>query len=635
MRGCSLIICMMFLFGCSADKKVDIVLYPPAFEYLNAKIKTWVDGGYYDGFAMKIMKDNELLFENYRGGYTDTTALHVASAGKWIASATIAALVDEGILSWDDEVSKYLPGFADVNRDATLRQLLSHTSGFPDYHPEGTPRDDYQLLRDAVKHIIDLPADTLPGTKFKYGGLSMQVAGRMAEIASGKNWETLFQEKMAQPLNMKYSYFVPVSLEPGFNPMLGGAFKTCLHDYMNFLNMMANNGKFNGKQILSTLAIEEIEADQVKGAKFSQPEFPANARQNYHNGIYGLGVMREELSEDGTASLISSPGWAGAYPWIDRSNNVYGFCIAKVKGNAKSEGFSSFWGSAVMPLFARDAIHQMNYPRGVKTGKADMGNAQLYYEEMGEGEPLILVHGHSLNHRMWDEQFFELAKYYRVIRYDMRGYGYSSPQTETEQFTHVEDLVRLMDVLEIPKAHIVGLSLGGYIGADMLGWFPDRMLSTILACGNVRPWPKPSVPMSKEEAERRDKEIIELKKKGVDTMKREWFNGLMQSGGTQKERMRKPLWNMIYQWDAWQPLHKEVRVIAGGDAYDKLKENSSHIPVMILEGESEYNRYSKSPEILNYLPNGYLKVINDAGHMLNMERPEDFNEVVLEFLSKR
>ena len=60
----------------------------------------------------------------------------------------------------------------------------------------------------------------------------------------------------------------------------------------------------------------------------------------------------------------------------------------------------------------------------------------------------------------------------------------------------------------------------------------------------------------------------------------------MQSGGTRKERMRVPLWEMIDDWDAWQPLHKEVRVIIGLDAYAKLKENHPQVPTLIVEGRS-------------------------------------------------
>ena len=269
----------------------------------------------------------------------------------------------------------------------------------------------------------------------------------------------------------------------------------------------------------------------------------------------------------------------------------------------------------------------------VKSGYMKVPEGSLYYEEAGTGEPLIFIHGHSLDRRMWNEQFFKFAKHYRAIRYDLRGYGISSKQTEDFQFTHAEDLVALMDALHIRKAHIVGLSLGGFVGADMLGCFPDRMLSAFLASGNIRKSKGPSEPMTKEEAAKRDEEIAALEKKGVDVMKKEWFEGLMQSGGTRKERMRVPLWEMIDDWDAWQPLHKEVRVIIGLDAYAKLKENHPQVPTLIVEGRSPGNRYSDHPEILDYLPNGKLKLLDDCGHMMNMEQPEAFNEALEEFLN--
>lgn len=89
---------------------------------------------------------------------------------------------------------------------------------------------------------------------------------------------------------------------------------------------------------------------------------------------------------------------------------------------------------------------------------------------------------------------------------------------------------------------------------------------------------------------------------------------------------------MIDDWDAWQPLHKEVRVVAGLDALAKLKENRPSVPTLIVEGRSPENRFSDHPEILNYLPNGKLKIIEDCGHMMNMERSEEFNVSLEEFL---
>lgn len=271
--------------------------------------------------------------------------------------------------------------------------------------------------------------------------------------------------------------------------------------------------------------------------------------------------------------------------------------------------------------------------RAQKQGRVGVLQGSLYYEEQGSGEPVILIHGHSLDRRMWDGQFSELARRYRVIRYDMRGYGKSTPQIENFQFTHAEDLIVLMDSLHIDKAHIIGLSLGGEVGADMVGWFPERVRSAVLVSGNLRLTLGPSQPMRGAEAARYDEKIARNKAMGVDELKRRWFRRLMNMGGSRRERMRDALWTMIEEWDAWQSYHKEVRTVAGLDAFARLKKNRPAIPVLIVEGRAPGNHFSARPEMLKHLPKGRLKVIDDCGHMLNMERPAEFNKVVLDFLS--
>lgn len=325
------------------------------FSGLYHKIKTWVDSGYYNGASIIIVKDNKTIYEAYFGNYDTNTVAYIASAGKWLAAATIAAIVDEKKLSWDDKVIRWLPQFKDAKGQATLRQLLSHTAGFPDYQPKGVRPDNYQTLKESVEHIVDLPADTLPGTKFKYGGLAMQVAGRMAELATGSNWETLFREKIAKPLGMIRTYFTPVDETPGHNPMLGGGARTDLQGYANFLSMIINNGVYNGRIILSRDAIKEMQANQLNKAKLNKGEYVHRARNTGRNDIYGLGEWREELNEKGEAVLISSPSWAGAYPWIDKKNNVYGFFLARV--TSVKNGFTPFYTSPVLPMIVRNVLN--------------------------------------------------------------------------------------------------------------------------------------------------------------------------------------------------------------------------------------------------------------------------------------
>ena len=260
------------------------------------------------------------------------------------------------------------------------------------------------------------------------------------------------------------------------------------------------------------------------------------------------------------------------------------------------------------------------------------GEGKIYYEEKGEGEPLILLHGHSLDTRMWDLQFDEFARHYRTIRMDFRGYGRSSKQTETFQFTHLDDLLAVMDYLKIEKAHIVGLSMGSFVAGDMVAMAPERMLSCVMASGGIRSVQGPSEPMGAEESARRDKEIAELKAKGIDVYKREWLETLISEGGSRREEMRGPLWQMINDWDAWQPLHKEVRMFWAREAWKRLEEICPSVPTLMLRGDSKGEGKPYSPKELKYLPNGTALLLPDCGHMMNMEQPETFNRAVLQFL---
>ena len=328
------------------------------FSAVTAKVQDWVDKGYYPGAAMLVAKYNQIIYQKCFGSYTPDTSVLIASAGKWLAAATVMSLVDEGKLSLDDHPSKFLPEFKNDPKDkATLRQMLSHTSGYPPYQPKDKPVDKYQTLFESVEHLLPLPPDYQPGERFDYGGLAMQVAGRMVEVATGKDWETLFQDRIAKPCQMTNTHFVPVDQGGGHSPMLGGGARSNLRDYANFLSMIFNDGKFGEKRVLSAKAVREMQADQLRGAFVKQPEFPARVRGATHNSIYGLGEWREDLDLRGNAVLISSPSWAGAYPWIDKTTGVYGVIIAHVDGaKAGPDKFSGFYSSPELAALVREIL---------------------------------------------------------------------------------------------------------------------------------------------------------------------------------------------------------------------------------------------------------------------------------------
>lgn len=616
-----------FMFGLYADgqKKINVVY---DFSPVRHKIQSWIDSGYYKGASLIIVKDNRVAEEHFFGDYKPETVAYIASAGKWVAAAVIAAVVDDGKLNWNDKVKDRLPEFTDIKGEATLAQLLSHTAGYPDYQPRDKPIDIYQTLEASVTHIVSLPADTLPGAKFRYGGLSMQVAGRMAELATGKDWETLFQEKIAGPLGMKATHFTPVDSAGGHAPMLGGGARTSLHDYANFLEMIMHDGVFHGKRILSVNAIKQMEGDQVGSAQVNAGEFVENVRASYRKDIYGLGEWREEVNGTGEAVLISSPSWAGAYPWIDKTNNLYGFFLTHVSD--MKNGFSSFYASPVLPVIVRDVLKDASHPEVKRSFITTDDGAHLFYEESGKGEPLIFIHGHSFDHYEWNPQFYLFAEKYRVIRYDVRGYGQSSMPTEFSSSSHAEDLLQLMNALHIQKAHIVGLSMGGFIATDFLALHQDRTLSITAASGDV--WdgsPGPDTPWNAETIKAARNKIEAFKSKGIFNSKKDWFNALTIRNGQPIENIRVPVWNMIYKWDAWQPLHVEPRFLLGTSVVNKLKQQTIRVPVMVLTGDADSGRKN---QLIECVPTAKQVFIPNAGHVSNLENAEGFNRAIFYFL---
>lgn len=607
--------------GCAWSAAAKALLAAPDFSWLDARLLDCVERGYFDGIGLMLGCGEQVLHTACFGNGRPDAALHVASTGKWTAAATIATLVDAGKLGWDDPVRKYLPQFTDAKGDATLRQLLSHTAGYPDYQPQGRRRDDYPTLEEAIAHIVDLPAVNRPGEIFQYGGLAMQVAGRMAEIAAGQSFDAIFQSRIAQPLGMAHSGYSPVSTEPGFSPLLGGSLFTSVQDYGRFLMMISQNGVYRGKRIVSERAVAYMQSSQLEGARVRRGEYVEMVRQDLRKDIYGLGQWREEIDRDGHAQLISSPGWAGAYSWFDKQYQVWGVVIAKANvERAVADGYSTFLGSGIYAPMVRTAFDDAAQ-RSTRRATVAIEGATLHYEESGTGEPIIFLHGHSFDRRQWQPQVEQFEREFRVIRYDLRGYGRSSLPQEGQQFLHADDLRQLMDALGIKRAHLVGLSLGGFVVTDFIALYPGRALSATMAGGDLFDVPGPDEPWTAATLATRRADIGALRTSGIAPFKQQWLDGLISQSGTGRDKLRQPLWRMIDEWQAWQPLHVEPRLLLGRSVRRHLVAQRPALPVLIVRGDRE----KMGLEISELLPQAKIVILRDCGHVSNMEQAALFS----------
>ena len=292
------------------------------------------------GCALILIKDDGVIYRKAFGRYSVDKVVPIASASKWLSGAVIVSLVEEGKLALDDPVSKYLPEFEGEKSNITIRQLFSHTSGLP---AEAPCRNNKRTsLQNCTLEIGRLNLRSKPGAEFYYGGVSMHVGGRIAEIVAAKPWNQLFIEKIASPLGMTSTDFYAYGESD--NPRPAGDARSSAADYGRFLQMILNQGKFDGRQVLSTESLVEMHRDQTAGARIAYTIYEKHGRLDPElpSARYGIGVWREKFDEH-TGDLLeaSSHGALGFTPWIDVKRNLAG--VLSVQSSM----------SRVMPVYMR------------------------------------------------------------------------------------------------------------------------------------------------------------------------------------------------------------------------------------------------------------------------------------------
>jgi CubicO group peptidase (beta-lactamase class C family) len=215
--------------------------------------------------------------------------------------------------------------------------VLSQTTGLG---PAGLDlSQDYRMtLAESAKAIAAAPPASQPGARFVYGGPGFQVAGAVVEAAAGKRWEEVFQEKIGRPLDMKDTYWanlatlVPTKeqLAQTRNPTLQGGAVSTAQDYMQFLAMLAGDGLYEGRRVLSHEAVEAILTDQTANAVMA-PSGVAMLDKSH----YALGNWCEAWA-GARCTRSSSLGAWGVFPWLDRDSGLYGVNFLYEKDKAFS-----------------------------------------------------------------------------------------------------------------------------------------------------------------------------------------------------------------------------------------------------------------------------------------------------------
>ncbi len=250
--------------------------------------------------------------------FTTGSRVRIASCSKWLSAALVMTFVDEGKLSVIDSIGKYLPIFTQYGKGAIkVSDCLSHLTGIqqPELKESIQSMQALHSMDEAMLALAKQPMEGIPGKTFHYGNAGLQICAAIVEKIGKKDFETLFAERIAQPLDMKNTDYGKKEI-----PLAAGGAWSTADDYMNFLIMILHKGMFNGKRILSEQSITEMQKNRTANADIQST--PAQKRATN----YGYGEWVDE-EENGVTKAVSSPGLFGSVPIVDNKRNYCAFLM--------------------------------------------------------------------------------------------------------------------------------------------------------------------------------------------------------------------------------------------------------------------------------------------------------------------
>ncbi|HEY5823927.1 MAG TPA: alpha/beta fold hydrolase [Cyclobacteriaceae bacterium] len=255
------------------------------------------------------------------------------------------------------------------------------------------------------------------------------------------------------------------------------------------------------------------------------------------------------------------------------------------------------------------------------------GNEVSYFDE-GKGITIVFIHGFPFDKSMWGQQLVLLRDQFRVIAYDVRGHGNTSANSNEfsiPQFTN--DLLAFLNQLEIEKVIICGLSMGGYIALHAIESFPDKITGLILSDTQCA--------ADTEEAKGKRMKTIELiRNNGLDQYASDSVKNLFAPSSLENQKDKVDFIKNTILKTVPDNICKALMALANRKEKCSILEKIK-VPVLILVGEEDkVTPIAAATKMHELIKGSTLHSIKKAGHLSNLENPEEFNTYLKEFLTK-
>lgn len=268
-------------------------------------------------------------------------------------------------------------------------------------------------------------------------------------------------------------------------------------------------------------------------------------------------------------------------------------------------------------------------PEKSKAGFASINGIDLYFETKGTGQPLLLLHAGVADSRMWDKQFELFSQTHQVIRCDLRGFGQS--RNSPGLFAHYEDIAALLKYLKIEAVSLVGASFGGYVALDFVSAYPEKVTALVLVAPALGGYEFKSTEMldffAAEEAALAQGDIAAATELNLKM----WVDGFQRDeaevSAQVREQVKRMQLNIFAQPDVAETEEKEL-ILPAIDQLEKIA-----VPTLVINGDKDVAEFqSLSSLIAEKIGPSRHVIIPGAAHLPSLEKPEEFNRIVLEFL---
>ncbi|MBS0643494.1 MAG: alpha/beta hydrolase [Acetobacteraceae bacterium] len=261
---------------------------------------------------------------------------------------------------------------------------------------------------------------------------------------------------------------------------------------------------------------------------------------------------------------------------------------------------------------------------------------RLYYEESGSGTPVIFVHEFAGDHRSWEAQMRHFSRRYRAITYAARGYPPSDVPDDAVKYSQAratDDIAAVLDHLKIDKAHVVGLSMGGFATLHFGFRHPQRALSLCVAgCGYGA---------EKGQTEKFKAEVAAvatfLEQNGSAAFAEKYAFGPTRVQFENKDpRGFAEFKQQLAEHSAVGSRNTQLGVQGQRPSlYDLVEQMQAlTVPVLVLTGDEDWPCLQPALLMKQTIPTAALSVVPNCGHTINLEAPDEFNRIVGEFMAQ-